>query len=195
MLERFVTQVFFGTSSESSVRRILLELSVGKMLFGMPSESRVPRRVTTQGLFSSGFPKLFLKGSFRHPGGFPGSTVNLGAGWQMLHSLSPLSLEQTTSEGDQQNGRFFSAGSCSRGHPIRTTGRFTEEYILDDFSEAVWKLWNWTTPVFSGYIFRYSSTSRFFQMHGFSRLSRWKNCTVRRTVCLGFAGQSMHWRR
>ena len=78
MLERFVTQVFFGTSSESSVRRILLELSVGKMLFGMPSESRVPRRVTTQGLFRSGFPKLFLKGSFRHPGGFPGSTVNLG---------------------------------------------------------------------------------------------------------------------
>ena len=72
MLERFVTQFFFGTSSESSVRRILLELSVGKMLFGMPSESRVPRRVTTQGLFSSGFPKLFLKGSFRHPGGFPG---------------------------------------------------------------------------------------------------------------------------
>ena len=72
MLERFVTQVFFWTSSESSVRRILLELSVGKMLFGMPSESRVPRPVTTQGLFSSGFPKLFLKGSFRHPGGFPG---------------------------------------------------------------------------------------------------------------------------
>ena len=145
------------------------------MLFGMPSESRVPRRVTTQGLFSSGFPKLFLKGSFRHPGGFPGSTVNLGAGWQMLHSLSPLSLEQTTSEGDQQNGRFFSAGSCrSRpSHPDhwkvhggvifwtifqRRFGSYEIEQLQsfqDTFFDTV-------APV------------GFFNCTVFSRLSRWK---------------------
>lgn len=69
------------------------------MLFGMPSESRVPRPVTTQGLFSSGFPKLFLKGKFRHPGGFPGSTVNLGG------RMANVAFAVTSVTGANQLGR------------------------------------------------------------------------------------------
>lgn len=192
MLERFVTQVFFGTSSESSVRRILLELSVGKMLFGMPSESRVPRRVTTQGLFGIGISQTFFKGFISSSWWFSG--VNGQPGGQDGKCCIRCHLCHW-SKPPRKATDFFQLGGCSRGIPSGPLEGSQEEYILDDFSEAVWKLWNWTTPVFSGYIFRYSSTSRFFQLHVFSRLSRWKNCTVRRTVCLGFAGQSMHWRR
>lgn len=132
MLERFVTQVFFGTSSESSVRRILLELSVGKMLFGMPSESRVPRRVTTQGLFSSGFPKLFFKGFISSSWWFSGVTSTWGQDGKCCIRCHLCHWSKPPRKATNKMGDFFPLGGCSRGIPS-STGRFTREYIFGRF--------------------------------------------------------------
>ena len=125
MLERFVTQVFFGTSSESSVRRILLELSVGKMLFGMPSESRVPRPVTTQGLFSSGFPKLFVKGFISSSWWFSGGQRSTwGQDGKCCIRCHLCHWSKPPRKATNKNGRFFSAGRLQSrpSHPDHLEG-------------------------------------------------------------------------